>query len=212
MSNALVKTKTPKGELAWVFISGEGKANLNGDPQFTANIIMDEAIPEHAEYMQSIRDFFEANRPKWCKTDPKSTGIYPLTVKDDDGNKTVVPGKFYLAFKTGITYKSGDPKVVQIFNAKAAKVSLGDQKIGNGSVGRISGAMDIYETKSPNGKTFVHAGVTLYLDAIQLLKFVPYEGSEGFDQEDVEEEGWTGADEESGFEAEPDASAGVPRL
>jgi len=71
--------------------------------------------------------------------------------------------------------------------------------------------MDIYELKTPKG-VLTDAGVTLYLDAIQLTKFVPYEPDSGFDEvEDEDEGGWTGGDADTGITPEAEDKP-KPRL
>ena len=214
MSDTIRKTKTPKGELRWVQITGEGKEDLQGNLKYNASVLLDDRIEAHAAYIADIDAYWEENRPKGI-TEAKSTGIYPLTEKDDAGNKVQVPHMWYAQFKTGTTYTNGDTKKIKTFNAKAVEVDLGKQSIGNGSEGRIAGAMDIYTVKSPKGQV-AQAGVTLYLDAIMLTKFIPYTGTSAFGEGDADEsEGWTGADEDTGFEPEPDApktSKAPPRI
>lgn len=206
MSEAIRKTKTPKGELRWVIITGDGKEDLQGNLKYNASVVLDDRIPDHAAYLADIKQYWEENRPKNI-AEAKSTGVYPLTEKDDAGNKVEVPHMFYLQFKTGTTFSDSSPKKVKVFNSKAIEVDLGAQSIGNGSEGRIAGAMDIYTVKNPKGQV-MQAGVTLYLDAVMLTKFVPYTGSSPFGDDDAESgEGWTGADEDTGFEPEPSAPA-----
>ena len=213
MSELIRKTKTPKGELRWVYITGEGKEDLNGNNKYSAAVVLDDRIPEHAAYMQEVQEYFNSNKPKNIDS-AKSTGIYPLTEKAEDGSKVTVPHMFYLSFKTGTTYQDGSQKVIKTFNSKAVQVDLGEQRIGNGSVGRIAGAMDMYYVKGPKGNV-MQAGVTLYLDAIMLTKFIPYTGSSPFEEEDEDGDGWTGADEDTGFEPEaesPAAGKAPPRI
>lgn len=210
---------SPKGELEWVTIDGEGKENLSGKLQYVANVVVDEGDP----IVKSIGEFFEENRPKGFKKDAKSTGIYtykaPSGEKDEDGKDIyeVVPGKVSLSFKTGTTYQDGQPKKIQIYNAKARKVELPEGvKIGNGSIGVIAGAMGIYTTMDPKGKTIIDAGVTLYLNSIKISKLVEYEGEgDNFEPDEDEDEGWTG-DEGWDGEAYEDKQAapakGKPRL
>ena len=97
-----------------------------------------------------------------------------------------------------------------MYNAKGKLVEVGDLKIGNGSVGVISGAMDIYTNKTKAGQ-IVDAGVTLYLDAIQIIKLNEYTQDPGFEAVD-DEDAW-GGDEWTGEEesAAPEAAA-TPRL
>ena len=42
MSEAIRKTKTPKGELRWVIITGEGKEDLQGNLKYSASIVLDD--------------------------------------------------------------------------------------------------------------------------------------------------------------------------
>ena len=69
--------------------------------------------------------------------------------------------------------------------------------IGNGTIGCISGAMGIYENQSD-------AGVTLYLNDIQIIKLEEYSQDAGFGTYEDEEDGWTG---EPDFEGEPEPEA-----
>ena len=206
MSN-VSKFKSPKGTLEWVTIDGDGKENLSGKLQYVANVVVEADSPVIAQ----IEKFWEENKPAGFKKKAKSTGIYPHTTdsgeKDEDGKPIYKEdGKVYLAFKTGTTFPDGSTKKVQIYNAKARKVELPEgTKIGNGSIGIISGAMGIYQNKTPKG-ALVDAGVTLYLDAIQILKLEEFTTDAGFDADDTEDgwsgdEGWTGEDE---TQAEPE--------
>ena len=210
------KFKTPKGTLEWVIISGEGKENLSGKLQYTANLVLTpETDPQHQAFIEKVEDFWEANKPDKFTGKCKSNGIYAYKEKNADGEFVEVPGKFYVALKTGTTYASGEAKVVKVFNSKAAEVQLGKQKIANGSVGYLYGAMDIYKNVNPKKKDqILEAGVTLYLDAVQLTKFVPYAG--GVEAEaDAEEGGWDCSDlNDSGIEPEAPAaeSQAKPRL
>lgn len=211
MSNIL-KFKSPKGELEWVTIDGDGKENLSGKMQYLANVVIEADDPIVAK----INEYWEANKPKGFKKDAKSNGMYPH--KADSGEKDETgkaiyeeDGKLYLAFKTGTSYPDGSTKKVQIYNAKAAKVELpSGTSIGNGSVGVVSGAMGIYLSKTPKG-AIVDAGVTLYLDAIQILKLEEFTQDAGFEiEEDGEftgDEGWTGDESEPAAE-----STAQPRL
>ena len=219
-----VKCVSPKGELAWVTIDGEGKENMSGKMQYVATVILDpKNVEEHQAFLDKIDEYWEEKKPEGRKK-PKSTGysLYdPLLdddgekqyKEDDEGNKKLImdpDGRVGVQFKTGVKFPDGKTKKVKIFNSKNVEVGLGDQKIGNGSVGRISGAMGIYVNKEPGSGKVTGAGVTLYLDAIQLVKFEAYEGGDaGFEADDEDEDGFTGVDEDSGFGDAPDA---VPNL
>lgn len=206
------KITTPKAALEWVTITGEGKENLSGKMQYVANAV----VPADSPVVASIKAFWEANKPKGFKKDAKSLGIYPHNVptdeKDEDGKVIYKedPDNVVLAFKTGTTYASGDPKIINIYNAKGRKVALPEGvSIGNGTIGCIAGAMGIYANKSKVG-TVIDAGVTFYLNDIQIIKLVEYTQDAGFDAHDDEDEAWDGEPEFGGEEA--DDSAAKPRI
>jgi|TARA_B110000977_G_scaffold79592_1_gene106872 hypothetical protein len=159
-----IKITTPKGEFKWASVQGAGKKDLQGRDIFSVDIEMpyERAQP----LVDEITAFWESDKPKGAK-DPKSTGFRIM----NDG-MTV---KF--AFKTSAVYPSGDPKEVTIYDAKAQRTKVTD-KIGNGSVGRVSGMASIYDAG------VAARGVTLYLDSLQLIKLVRYEEAASFDVEE----------------------------
>jgi hypothetical protein len=213
MANAIEKIKSTKGELQWITITGEGKENLSGKMKYQANVVLDpKNVAADAALIAKIDTFWEDNKPKGFKRKAKSMGYYfnePVLdadgdpTYDEDGKKIFNKnGKMHLTFSTDTVYaKTGDTKEIKVYNAKANIVSLGDKTIGNGSIGYIAGAMGIY-TSEKNGK-ILDAGVTLYLDAIQLTKFVEFTGSDAGFAADEDEDGFTGVDaDENGFEPE----------
>ena len=200
MTDAIVKTVTPKGELRWVTITGEGKENMSGAMQYKADIILDPTNdPVHQAYIDKIDTFWEENKPKGHKRKPKSLGYYLCDkvldangdpVKDDEDMFVYQKdGKVSVSFKTATTFPDGSAKKVTTRNAKGAEVNLGDTMIGNGSMGYLAGAMDIYSHKA-------NAGVTLYLDAIKLTKLEVFGGANPFAETEDDEDGWTGEDED----------------
>lgn len=201
MSDAALKIQSPVGDLEWIFITGKGKKDLKGNDRYSANVVMDSDNPTCQSMKEEIEIFWQENKPKKVKT-PKSLGFRP--VLDDNDEDT---GKTSFSFWTGIVFPDGQPKVVKVFNAKGAEVALGNKKIGNGSRGRIKGVMDIYQ----NG---AEAGVTLYLNGIQLTKFVEFTGGVSFDEtEDDEGEGFEGFEEDGmGAISDKDQAESQPRL
>lgn len=214
-----VKTNSPLGEFEWVTISGEGKENLNGVFQYVVNLILEGDAAE--AYKAKIDAFYEDHKPSGKKAaEPKSTGYYPHKVAtgevDEDGDKIYEEtGKTLFAFKTNVEFADGKQKKVQVYNAKAQKVELGEKQIGNGTIGAVSGAMGMYEVKAKNGAKTGEAGVTLFLNAVQIKKLVEFTMDAGFEATDDDDGGWTGADEESGFESvdsEEATTTAKPRL
>ena len=94
-------------------------------------------------------------------------------------------GDIVFKFKTKheITTKAGDviKRTVPVFDAKGKPI---DVSLGNGSVVRIAFQVVPYHKSSTNN------GVTLYLDAIQVIELVEYNGSSqdasgfGFEEEE----------------------------
>ena len=212
---------TPVGDLEWVIISGDGKEDINGDPKYQASLVLDPENEKHQAFLDKVDAFWEANKPQGFKgKTPSSNGLYPhkkdTGEKDENGDRIYEEtGKTLLATKTGTTYKDGKTKVIKVFNAKGAEVSLGDKKIANGSRGRIGCVMAIYATTDKSGKTIVNAGVTFYLNSLQLSKFVEYAGA-GFDALDddemEDEDSFEGVGDMGGISDEESTQAEKPRL
>lgn len=207
MTKAIEKVRSPKGVFEWVFIDGEGKENLSGNMKFTMNIVMEAEAAK--PFTDQIDAFWEANKPPGFKKDPKSLGYKPHAIKNQETEEYEPTGKVLFVFSTDTMWpeKGDEPakkKHIQVYNAKANKISLNGKKIGNGSEGYVAGAMDIYSTKAKE------AGVTLYLNGVQLTKFVEFAMDDGFDAED----GYMGEDEETGFEqvAGNESAPAKPRL
>lgn len=159
-----IKITTPKGELKWASVAGAGKKDLQGRDIFSVDIEM--PFERAQPLVDEINGLWESDKPKGAK-DPTSTGFRIA----EDG-QTV---KF--TFKTSAVYPSGDPKEVTIYDAKAQRTKVTD-KIGNGSIGRVSGMASIYDAG------VAARGVTLYLDSLQLIKLVRYEEAASFNVEE----------------------------
>ena len=206
---ALTKFKTSDyipckdANIMWVFIDPPGKPDLNGKPRFVASLYVKTASPECAALKKAIEDFWEENKPKGAKI--KSLGFRTVVEKDKDG-KEVETEFTSFNFWTGTTYADGNTRLIDIYNAKGNKVSLGGKKIGNGSKGAISGAMDIYDN-GPSAR-----GVTLYLSAIQLTKFVEFTSDAGFAAQEEDEDAFEGVDTFEGTTSAPTETTGKPRL
>lgn len=213
MAKPTLSLNTPVGNLNWIFISGEGKEDLNGNLRYSASVYFssrDEIKGLEAE----LNKFWEDNKPKSARK-PKSMGVYhELKSKSDDKitqKSVTIPydteefeptGRFVVSAWTGTTNKDGSHKVVKTYNAKGAQVALGSKVIGEGSRGRLGVAAQVYEN-GPN------IGLTLYLNGIQLTKFVEFTGGGSFDA--VDEDGWTGDDlNDDGMGGVADATSDAP--
>lgn len=213
MSDKNDKVITPVGVLSWVQITGKGKLNYNEDGyNYVATLTL---TKEQAAPLLAQIDEIAEGCPKALKV--KSKGYRPVFL-DKDGNQFVETENrefdekagdketdlLAFSFATRTSYDDGKPTVIGTFNAKGVKVNLGERQIGNGTVGSISGKAKVYV----NGK---NTGVSLYLKAIQIVKFVAYDGDAGFAAVDVED-GFEGFDEaDDSFQKSDESPAEAPK-
>lgn len=201
------KTVTPKGELQYVFITGEGREQLDKTKpkRYQATLRIKSDSPELEAYREKVLQYWKDHKPDRCDDDEyKSIGIKPEMVwpVGKDGKPDKSKGKksqkhtgyHLIDFWTNTKFKNKDgsesPKVVNIYNAKGTAVDLKGKKIGNESEGYLTGVMGLYDTG-------IDAGVNLLLNGIQITKFVEYKAS---DLVVEEEDGWSGEDEFEGLE------------
>ncbi len=201
----LVNVVTPPGDLYYVNISGQGKENYNEDGfEYVASIRLE---GEKAKKLIAEIDEVAKQMPKDHYL--KSTG-YKELVKDKDGNlrsptkrkpKTEDEkgtGIYEFQFKTNTTFADGKPKKITVRNGKNQKVDLGETRVGNESYGAISGKMKGTSYKD-------EFSVSLYLNAIQLIRLEEYVADDGFDSYEDEDDVFVGVeDAETGFTSQPE--------
>ena len=186
-------------ELRYVFIDQPGRENQSGKMCLNASIFVSKDHPGLEKLKEAIKTYWEENKPAGAPKKPKSTGISLVKVKklDDAGEEVLdendepvydYTGEAQINFWTGAKWpaKGDKPETdheIPIGNAKGNRISLGGKKIGNGSFGSITGAAGVYDA----GKGA--QGVTLYLNAIQITKFVEYIQEAGFDAQEGDFEG-----------------------
>lgn len=185
MSKAVQKMNTPLGTLEWVFITGDGKEDLNGNARYTASVYMTKE--ELEPFQKAVDAFWEENKPKGARK-AKSNGIY-IELKEKNGTRITTKaitqpydaeeweptGRYAIQAWSGVYFPNGDKKKVPTYNARGAEVSLGNKSIGNGSKGRLAVGVSIY-SQGPGS-----VGVTIFLNGVQLTKFVEYAAGVGFD-------------------------------
>lgn len=189
----LIAVVTPVGELHYVNISGQGKLNYNEDGyNYVATVNL---TGKPAEELKAKIDAVIGEIPKGKNLRSKGyrellkdeNGIYTPTgmTKERDGNAEAT-GIFAFGFSTPTKLSDGKAKKISVYNSSSppTRIDLGDKKIGNGSKGAISGKMQRYE----KGKDI---GISLYLNAVQLVEFVEYTGDAGFE---AQEGGYIGDD------------------
>ncbi len=187
------RVKTKIGDLSFVMITDEGldtsMAGQEPNMKYIAVMECEENGEVHkqmlaqvdAEWARYCTEFGVKGRPAKNKYGTPMTGISPKMIQDDadidpeTGEGTWKPtGKVNITFKTNTTWPDGKPIVVKVFDSKGAELNerlkAAGQSIGSGSRGVIHG------TAQGNNAGDAHK-VTLYLTAVQLAKFVPYDGT-----------------------------------
>lgn len=188
--------KTPLMELRWVFITGDGRdQSENNDGSKMQKMVTavahkdsDAAKALIAQINSVWEAAKEANPTKIKKaTEPKSLGYKPIKDKETDEET----GELAFQFKTNSFYsKDKKPVKIPVLNASGKEVDLGGRLIGNGSIGVVHGAADVYTFKGSYG-------ITLYLKGVQLKKFIEADFGviEGEDLSDDDADTFTGFDE-----------------
>ena len=234
MAQALpqVVLDTPIGNLEWVVITGQGKPNMNGVPNYWATLVLDpdRVDPEtsearaksHADFIASVKHFWEENKPKG-KYEIKG-GIKPhkiATDEKDENGDTIwkETGKITITAKTGISFKNkktGEevPKIIKVFNASGAELDMGNTRIGNNSRGRLNMVMTIFVTYAPGTTKVMSSGLSFYLNRIQLVKLVEYAGStfDAVEDELEDDENFGGPGEMTAVPSEEQQEKPKPRL
>lgn len=162
------------------------KFDENG--QYSCDIVMPEA--EAAPIMKRLSDY---QKDKLDKAPSKSGNSMWEPVEDEDGNPTG-DIKFKIKVKNRISKKTGKlwDRRPKVFDA-AGKLIEGETNLGGGS--RVKVSCELYDWES-GGKN----GISLQLQAIQILELVEYTGG-GADASEYgfgEEEGYV-ADEGETF-------------
>ena len=173
MAKAIKKTyKTPLSELMWVSISGQGKLKYEGDENnpddyiYTVTARFDKAQADKVS--KDILAFWNENRDSAGFKNKEPKYGLPKPEEDEDGNET---GFYTLQAKTTTVWPDGKANRIKVLRANGNVIDLGDQQIGNGSTGVVHGDLAISGNKANHGISF-------YLKAVQLKKFVPYTGSD----------------------------------
>lgn len=198
----LIKIATPVGELHYVNISGQGKENYNEDGyEYVATVYLDKTKPEVVEFIAKIEELkLSGPKDKTLQTSgyfdlfkDEEGKLFAHTDEKDGGEPTNLIGA---RFKTKTTFTDGKQKKIAVYNVKRKVVDLGERRVGNGTIGAISGAMQLYV----NGKKW---GISLFLNSIQITKFIEYVGDAGFEEQEGDFEGF---DEGGDFEVKSSPS------
>ena len=194
----LINIATPVGELYYVNISGQGKQNYNEDGYnyvATVNLSGDKAEKLKTTINEVLGEVKKGETLK-SKGYRELLGddevIYTPTKNTAARDALAKPtGIFAFTFSTQTTFDDGKTKKISVFNSAnpPIRINIGDKKIGNGSEGALSGKCKRYSRGPTNQKD---VGVSLFLNAVQLTKFVEYVEDAGFE---AQEGGFTGEGE-----------------
>ncbi len=163
MSKKLI---VPVGELNWVNVSGNGKDTSEaGDGtrmKKQASLYLKTASKECQGLMKQLDDAWEEYKAKDSRiksaTKPKSLG-YKIVKDKDTGGETDTTS---FSFSTNSFFKDGKPSNVPVYDAQGAVYDMGEEEIGNGSVGTVYGDCGEYAFKGS-------FGISLYLKAVQII-------------------------------------------
>lgn len=199
----LVSVVTPVGELHYVHISGQGKQNYNEDGYnyvATIHIPKKEAQPlidKIEEILGEVKKGEVLKSKGFRELLKDEDGVYYPTSNTTDRDADAEPtGIIAFVFSTSTTFADGKTKKISVYNSAnpPTKINLGEAKIGNGSKGAISGKLKRYVS----GKS---VGVSLFLNAVQLVEFIEYSEDAGFE---AQEDGYVGNQESFAGNSETD--------
>ena len=184
MKSTLTKGKTPKGMAMYPYLKNPETYEGN-EIGYTIQLILSEKDTKSfiaiLEKELSVAQAETFKGKKWARTPH-------LSYRENSDGDIVFKFKTKHVIKT----KAGDEikRTVPIFDSKGKPI---DVSIGNGSIVRLAYTIIPYHKSSTNN------GLTLYLDAVQVINLVEYQGThstaEAFGFE--EEEGYSSDDEQA---------------
>lgn len=175
------KIVTPKGELLWVNITGQGKENFDGDGmEYTATVVLTE---DEADEIQEIVDEF------YVKSGGREDVTPNKIIREDEDGRPII------SFKTQTEF-DGKKTYIKVVDGRNKEVHLPEEiGIGNGSVGKIAGTLSYYRRKQSDG-------VSLFLNSVKLLELIKYTPETGFEDDDEDEGGFSADDIVSGYDGD----------
>ncbi len=183
MASSKKKIESPEGELMYVTIDGQGTKHPKAkEYNYECSVLVSKKVAK--AFKKEALEFFDDNRPRGFKGDPDNE----KNITRDAGD-----GKFLITFKTRAEFEGKGRTKVGIYNAEGEEVTLPEGiKIGNGSIGLMSGAMDVYGDK-------LEAGLSFYLSNIMILELEEYVADAGFDKSKEHKGSFKGHEPESGL-------------
>ena len=148
----VVIVKSPVAPIKWAFLGTPQEGDDGKPPKYHINLILDLKDAKHKAFILTL-----AKAKKDLNVD--TLPYKKETTGKGDGKKETG----FISVKIWSNYK---PKVI---NSQKSELAQEINDIGNGSKVRVAFTMSAY----PAGKTW-GSGVSLYLQAVQLLEKIPY--------------------------------------
>lgn len=181
----------PKLHAPYTFVKAENKSVLDWDNgKFQLDVVMTEA--EADKYIAELKKVaaeagLDTDECKW-----------PFKAEKDKETKKKTGNVIFTAKQYGKS-KDGQKRKIPLFDSKAKPVSS-DFRITGGSTVVMAVRTNVFEQ--------LGGGVSFYLDGVQILKHIPYEGGNpGFTAEDDGD--FEGDEESAGFSDESETNEEV---
>lgn len=191
------KKTTPKGTLAWAFLTKPAKKYKSEDKEYKTDLILDPSEDDVIEFIRYITEKVNESvikaqeelkeKKKFADAKQVKPKLPYKAQYDEEGNET---GLITMTFKTNELTKDGKKKSIGLFDSKAKPINPNDISIGAGTVAKVNFSLDTYY--NPVTK---EAGIKPYLNAVQIIELVSFGGGGG----DASLFGF--GEEEGGFEA-----------
>lgn len=156
-------------------------------PRYSVQLVLnedDDGVAEFKERLESLHADAVAQADAARKKDPKRSKkplVVNETIKpatDAEGNE--IEGSFVITAKTVAVDREGNEKKIVMFDAKGKRI---EANVGRGSLLKLSLAAGPYDSN-------LGAGLSLYLNAVQVIELKEYRGGSASGYGFGEEEGY----------------------
>lgn len=194
-----VRMTSPKGVAKYPKL-GEPDTRFKEDGEFNVKLLLDADDAATKEFMKALREVTDAGAEE-ARKDLKPVKAKTLEVvypyKDEADRETGEPtGNIEFNFKTSATYKTKDGEMKQrkvpLFDSKGKAIER-KVNVGGGSIIKVNFTPGPYYMANGN-----KAGVSLYINAVQILQLKEWKGASAEDYGFGQEEGYE--DEGAQFE------------
>jgi hypothetical protein len=200
---------TPRGELVYPHLNRPDDRFDKENPKYTTKIRLKQSDEDVQKLMQRLDQLadeaFDTARKENAKDAKKITRANPYEAETDDaGNDTgniIVKAAMKASYKDKKTGQSVDMRPA-LKDAKRNDIDPSTVRIGGGTEAKLAMRVRGYYVASQK-----KAGITLDLNAVQILKLVEYNGGGG--NYFAEEDGFEAEDDQRGTGAKPAAQSSL---